>query len=176
MFFFYRRFLLPLDFFLLPFAASACALLWKKKAAGRGIVIAVLGLQAAFTLQHMHAADPHVKREWLDAFAVLHTSVPAGSQLIVLDNMAPWVLGYLPEVDVSGPGIFDSRPYDEWEAFLFGTDADRRAFISQYPEGTFFYATDVFRTFYPPEVHAVLQNSCLKPAGPAGLFRSVCGR
>lgn len=175
MFFFYRRFLLPLDFFLLPFAAQACVLLWEKKSFGRGVVSILLLAQLVLTGQEMLQADPHVKLEWLQEFSLLADTVSDGSQVIVLDNMAPWVLGYLPYASVSGPGIFDSRPYDEWEAFLLGSDADRISFISGYPKGTYFYASDVFFSFYPPEVQKLLENVCLRMTEKRGLYQSVCG-
>lgn len=174
MFFFYRRFLLPFDFFLLPFSALACAALWKNRS-GQIIVVALLLLQGFFLFQQIRSADPHVERAWLEDFATLPSAVPAGSQVVVLDNMAPWVVGYLPEANVSGPGIFDSRPYAEWEKFLLGSDAGRRTFISRYPKGTFFFGSKVFDAYYPPEVQSVLRHPCLTPTSHAGLYRSTCG-
>lgn len=175
MFFFYRRFILPLDFFLLPFAGIACAALWtdrRTRIAAAGLLL----VQAWLTVVHLRAADPHVERAWLAQFADLPSIVPAGSTVVVLDNMAPWVLGYLPDASVSGPGIFDSRPYEEWEKLLLGSDADRRTFIATYPKGTFFYATDVFLTYYPDEVQSLLRHHCLKETTHRGLYQSVCGR
>ena len=174
MFFFYRRFILPLDFFLLPFAARAAAALWRSMQ-GRIVVSALLLVQGVFLLQQIQSADPHVKRPWLQQFGALSAHVPSGSTIVVLDNMAPWVLGYLPNTNVSGPGIFDSRPYAEWEKFLLGSEAERRSFISGYPAGTFFYASPVFMQYYTPDIQSVLRHPCLTPAGSEGLYRSVCG-
>ena len=139
------------------------------------IVSILLVAQSCFLFQQIRLADPHVEHAWLEDFALLPSSVPAGSTVVVLDNMAPWVVGYLPDASVSGPGIFDSRPYAEWEKFLLGTDSDRRAFITQYPLGTFFFASPVFAAFYPPDVQSVLHHSCLTPTEHDGLYRSVCG-
>jgi len=175
MFFFYRRFLLPLDFFLLPFAAQACALLWSRKIAGRATLTVLLLAQCFLTSQEMLAADPHVERAWLETFIGLPEVVPTDAEVIVLDNMAPWVLGYLPFASVSGPGIFDSRPYDAWESFLLGSDADREAFIAGYPKGTYFYATDVFFSYYPKDVQTLLRHSCFVTTKTKGLMLSVCG-
>ncbi len=174
MFLFYRRFLLPMDFFLLSFAATAAAALWRNQY-GRIIVAVLLIAQACFLAQQIRSADPHVEPQWLAAFAELSPHVPAGTDVVVLDNMAPWIVGYLPDARVSGPGIFDSRPYTEWEKFLLGSESDRRMFISQYAAGTFFYASPVFFAYYPPEVRSVLTHPCLAPAGPVGLYRSSCG-
>ncbi len=176
MFFFYRRFLLPLDFFLLPFVAIACTALLQHKKGGRMVLALLLVLQAGLLIHHISRIDPVVKPEWMKQFAELHTSVPAGSTVIVLDNMAPWVLGYLPDSSVSGPGIFDSLPLSAWEKFLLGSEADRREFFEFYPKGTFFYATDIFRMYYPPEVQSVLQHSCLIPEDAFGLYQSRCGQ
>lgn len=174
MLFFYRRFLLPLDFFLLPFAAIASDALWRSRH-GRSIVLILLTLQAGLMTKHIALADPHVKKAWLEDFSTLHEVAAAGSTVIVLDNMAPWVVGYLPDADVSGPGIFNSRPYTEWEKFLLGSSDDRQEFIAWYPEGTFFFASPVFTAYYPPEVQSVLTHSCFVPTSHAGLYQSVCG-
>ncbi len=174
MFFFYRRFLLPMDFFLLPFAALACAALWKNRY-GRIIVGVLLLAQSSFLFQQIRLADPHVERAWLTDFAALPSLVPAGSEVVVLDNMAPWIVGYLPQAQVSGPGIFNSRSYAEWEKFLLGSSADRSVFFARYPKGTFFYASKVFSGYYPPEVQSVLDHPCLTKTSIIGLYQSVCG-
>jgi hypothetical protein len=103
MFFFYRRFLLPLDFFLLPFAALAFAALWNQKKVGRIVLSVLVIVQAVLLLQRMAAIDPAVKPEWIQEFAALHTFVPANSTVVVMDNMAPWVLGFLPDAAVLVP-------------------------------------------------------------------------
>lgn len=175
MFFFYRRFLLPLDFFLLPFAALAFAALWKHKTTGRAVLAVLVILQGGLLLHRMSTIDPVVKPEWLQEFAALPESVPAGSTVIVMDNMAPWVVGFLPDTSVSGPGIFDSLPLSEWEKFLLGSDADRTEFFSKYKKGTFFYVTDVFRGYYPPDVQSVLAHPCLTAMSARGLYQSTCG-
>lgn len=176
MFFFYRRFILPFDFFLLPFAGIAFAALWKNTTAGRAVLAVIVFMQGGLLLHQLASIDPVVKPSWLTEFAALPQSVPDGSTVVVMDNMAPWVVGFLPDSSVSGPGIFDSLPLPEWEKFLLGSDTDRAAFFGHYPKGTFFYATEVFHSFYPPEVLSVLSHSCLKPVGAPGLFASVCGR
>lgn len=175
MFFFYRRFILPFDFFLLPFVGIAFAALWKNKTAGRTVLGLIVVIQAGLLVHHLSDIDPIVKPSWLTEFAALHESVPDGSTIVVMDNMAPWVVGYLPNSSVSGPGIFDSLPLSEWEKFLLGSEVDRTVFFSYYKKGTFFYVTEVFTSFYPPEVLSVLRHPCLKEAGKPGLFVSSCG-
>lgn len=176
MFFFYRRFILPLDFFLLPFAALALSHLWNSRGYGLRILGGVLVLvQASFALTQIQSIDPHVERGMLDDIAALQNAVEPNTQVIVLDVMAPWVVGYLPENAVSGPGIFDSQPKEAWEKFLYGSDTERSAFISHYPKGTYFFVTDVFRSYYPPEAQTLLLHSCLQSTQMRGLFRSVCG-
>lgn len=176
MFFFYRRFILPLDFFLLPFAASALVHLCTSRVFSLRVLGTVLILsQCWLSFIQIRSIDPHVDRAMLRKFSLLHSVVEPSSQVIVLDVMAPWVVGYLPDNVVSGPGIFDSQSKDEWEKFLYGSDAERSAFISRYPNGTYFLATDVFRSYYPPEVQTLLLHSCLRSTDIRGLLRSVCG-
>jgi hypothetical protein len=175
--FFYRRFLLPLDVYLLPFAALAIHGLWheRRRVLARCIVIALLVVQCALGIFQLHSIDPHVDRSMLQTFAALPSAVEPGSQVVVLDIMAPWVLGYLPQNPVSGPGIFDSQPLSAWERFLYGSHDERRAFIEHYPTGTYFLATGVFRSFYGSEVLSLLDDPCFTPTFTDGLVRSVCG-
>ncbi len=176
LFFFYRRFILPLDFFLLPFAASTLAHLCTSRTRWfflPGVIIVFS--QLWLSIDQIRSIDPHVDRAMLQEFSLLHSVVEPSSEVIVLDVMAPWVVGYLPENAVSGPGIFASQSKDAWEKLLYGSDAERLLFISRYPKGTYFLATDVFRSYYPPEVQTLLLHSCLKPTDVRGLLRSVCG-
>ncbi len=178
--FFYRRFLLPMDFFLLPFAALALEHLWTSRDTfSRVLVGGLLVAQAVLQVQQVQRIDPYVSRAELQEIAALPGHVPVGSTVIVLDILAPWVTGYLPGSAVSGPGIFDSQPMDAWEKFIYGTHEDRKTFLQHYPTGTFLFASDIFRSYYPPEtVEAVLSDSCIKPVSAAsspGLFVSVCG-
>ena len=171
MFFFYRRFILPLDFFLIPLAAMSLVWMWRhKKRAVNVLAIIVLAAQGGLLLYQMRTIDPHVEARTLKEFALLADAVTPGSSVVVLDNMTPWVVGFLPDAKVSGPGIFDSLPLDDWKKFLFGNHGERLEFFDKYPAGTYFYATDVFRTYYPPEVQSLLQDPCLKPAGAEGLY------
>ncbi len=175
MFFFYRRFILPFDFFLLPFVGIAFAALWKNTIAGRAVLGIIVVVQAGLLVHQMSSIDPIVKPSWLTEFAALHESVPDGSTVVVMDNMAPWIVGFLPDSSVSGPGIFDSLSLPEWEKFLLGSDVDRAAFFGHYRKGTFFYVTEVFGSFYPPEVLSVLTHPCLTKTDAPGLYRSACG-
>jgi len=177
MFFFYRRFILPLDFFLIPSAVLALEWLWQHRFAWlRVLASAIVAVQAVFLLQNMAVIDPHVEAQSLEDFSKLAPVIVPHSQVVVLDNMAPWVVGFLPDAEVTGPGIFNSEPLEAWQKLLFGSHEDRLTFFQDYPKGTYFYATDVFRSFYPPEVQSLLEDSCLKPAGPQGLFVSSCGK
>ncbi len=176
MFFFYRRFLLPLDFFLLPFAAVAMAEAWRSQSdLARGAVVVAVMLQGWLALDQISVIDPHVDHAMLAQFAELPKVVTPHRYLIVLDNMAPWVTGFLPDNVVSGPGIFSSFPIEDWQKFLYGSSADHHEFIVRYPRGTYFFATDVFRSFYPPEVQSLLADPCFRPTSMTGLLESACG-
>ncbi|MSR67251.1 hypothetical protein EXS65_00265 [Candidatus Peribacteria bacterium] len=176
MFFFYRRFLLPLDFFLLPFSALALHAMWTNRDHRYRLLCgAFVFMQGFLVFRQIGTIDPHVDRRMLQEFSELHRVIEPVSQVIVLDVMAPWIVGYLPQNAVSGPGIFDSQPLSAWERFLYGTAEERQTFISHYPKGTYFYATDVFRVYYPPEVQTLFTHPCLERLEALGLYRSTCG-
>lgn len=176
MLFFYQRFILPLDFFLLPFAARAAVALYHARTTlAHGVLAFLLLSQGVLMTERLLAIDPHIEPEWLQEFSALEAVVPDKSLVVVLDTMTPWVLGYLPYNDVTGPGIFESLPREEWEGFLLGDAAAQQKFLDQYPQGSYFYATDIFRAFYPPEVQVVLSHPCFQKTSIRGLLQSTCG-
>lgn len=175
MFFFYRRFILPLDFFLIPFAAVSVVQLIGRGRIWKSAAVILLLAQVGLAGWQMKTIDPHVDHATLDSIAALPSVVSDKATVVVMDNMAPWVLGYLPHASVSGPGIFDSKSLSDWEKLLYGSDEERRAFIASYPKGTYFFASDVFSSIYSPSVLSLLRHSCFDGSLVSGLLRSRCG-
>ena len=177
-FFFYLRFLLLFDFFLLPFAAVGAQRLWSHRdSTVRWLAAALVCVQCAFSVQRMSEIKPPLfSAGELRSIAAFSDLVRPGDKLIVADNVtAPWVLGMLPSVVVAGPGVFASPPYDRWERFIYGDDRERAAFLQSFGSPAFVYLSFVFRGYYPDDVtRAVAGTPCLIPTPAAGLYRVVC--
>lgn len=176
-FFFYQRFLLLVDFFLLPFAALALERLWfNRDHAVRWFAAAVIAVQCFFALQHLSETLPQLSPVHLSAIQAAAAQVPDGAHVLVLENLtAPWVLGYMPHAQIVAPGVFVSPDYDAWEGLMYGTPEQRRAFFLNFPAPVFVYASDAFTSYYPPEtVTGVLTHPCLKPTAAPGLFAVAC--
>ncbi len=176
-FFFYLRFLLLLDFFLLPFAAQMLVRLWfMREHALRWLAVALLCIQAILSVQRLQELRADISREELDAIRAAAAHVPDGAAVVSLDNyVAPWVLGSMPHAQVAGPGLFASPSYEVWEKFIYGTSDDRHAFYDFFPRPLYLYVGKVFLTYYPPETSAaLLADPCLRPTPAEGLVRVEC--
>lgn len=174
-FFFYYRFLLPLDFFLLlPAGYVLVRVIGQRRLIPTALVACLVVAQGALLVPRIASADPHVSAAFLQSLRALPASVAPGNKVVVLDNMAPWVVGFLPDASVSGPGIFDSLPQSDWQKFLLGSAGDRQAFFAHYKAGTYFLATEVFHRYYPVQVTSLLEHPCLHPLSVPGLYRLDC--
>ncbi len=176
-FFFYLRFLLLLDFFLLPFAAIALEELWcGSKRMWRWLAILFVCVQCILAVQRLQQLRPEFSTEQLQAIAVMEQRIAPRSTVLVLDtSIAPWAMGLLPRADVVAPGMFQSPSYKHWEQFMYGTHADRVAFFGMFRKPAFVYAGPAFHAFYPSEVQsAVLQDPCMQPAGEQGWYAVSC--
>ena len=162
-FFFHLRFILPLDFFLLPFCALGVYELWRTRATGmRLLVVCLLVLQAALTAAHVTNARPELDSTLVHRIAIIGSAIPKRSVVLTLDNItAPWMLGFMPHARLVAPGIFESRTEDEWTRFLYGSREERLAFLRTFERPLFLYASPVFDAFYPPEVKALFDDRCL---------------
>lgn len=176
-FFFYLRFLLLLDFFLLPFAAIALEELWcGRKRMWRWLAILLVCVQCILAFQRLQQVRPEFSAEQLQAIAVMESHIPSRGTALVLDtSIAPWAMGLLLRADVVAPGMFQSPSYKDWEQFMYGTHADRAAFLGMFRKPVFVYAGPAFYAFYPSEVQsAVLQDPCMQPAGEQGWYAVSC--
>jgi len=175
--YFYRRFFLHLDFFFLPFAAYACVVLFRRLKAAP-VRIALAALIAVQTFLSFESAQARVPKMDADTFAIVTQAaqvIPAGAQVLVLESESPpWFLGWMPDHDVGGPGLFGSPSWDlsQWETFLYGTNGERRPFL----EGREYYliATPLFHRYYGEQARAFLADPCIEPVAAPIYYRSAC--
>lgn len=198
-FFFYRRFILHLDFFLLPFAANGLLYLWhmRKSVSTRISIGLLVGIQCVATF---HALNPAKFPLWCTGFPVACTMYPAipvqpdiGSALLEeiksvepllpadafvlsLEPMStPWLRGWLPHHRVAGPGIFSS-PWDEagWEKFIFGSLEERRQILGTLPEPLYLHVTPLFLEYYGESVTPFLRDPCFQEFVSPSFIRVHC--
>ena len=81
---------------------------------------------------------------------------------VTLDNVStPWVVGWLPDHRVGGPGLFNvGWTVDQWEEFLFGTHEQRVALLGTLPANTLFLVTPFFLQHYGQSVTPFLRDPC----------------
>ncbi len=162
-FFFHLRFILPLDFFLLPFCALGVCELWQTRAKGmRAVVACLLAVQTFLTVSHIAGTRPDIDKATLERLQIMSAYVPKDSTVLVLENItAPWVLGYIPQALVVAPGIFESPTEAQWTEFLFGSHAERMAYLRTLKMPLFLYASSVFKSYYPSDVTSLLTDPCV---------------
>jgi hypothetical protein len=187
--FFYRRFFLQFEFFLLPFAALGITKLWNARAQwARAAVMILLLAQAALTLKSISprtstlAAEPPIDASLFHSIEGLRKRIPANALVLALEpDTAPWLLGWLPEQHVVSPGVFTSLwSKEEWELFLLGNYADRQQLLRNISGPVYIFASPLFYDYYgtygktfaadPCFVHLTtnlfqVRDACLRPRG-----------
>lgn len=177
---FYRRFFLQCDFFLLPFAAIAMQDLWRRLRlpALRAALVVLLIAQGAISFRVAWERVPVINMDTYWAIQSSALEVSTGSApVIALDNAgAPWLLGWLPERTIGGPGIFDLPGWtkDQWGQFLYGTHEERRLLLFGLPQGTLFVLTPLFTDHYGEYVKGFYGDPCLQKRGE-WVMESMCG-
>ena len=178
--FFYRRFFLHLDFFLLPFGAYALFSFTQHRnvALRVMIVLALLG-QVAFSLHGTLRWAPQIDPTVVASMSAMAAEIPQDSSVIALENnAAPVALGWLPHHKTGGPGLF-GRPYFSyrgWERFLYGSHDDRRTLLSHphLSPPLYFLTSPLFHQHYGEYVKGFLADPCFKHVDDLPLLEVTC--
>lgn len=178
---FYRRFFLHLDFFLMPFAASA--LVWLattfREHWMRAFLILFLLSQAYMSVRVLQMRKPLFSLSQVRQIAALRTVVPPDATVIAMENISgTWLRGWLPNAQVGAPGLFDipGWSYDEWELFIDGTHEQRDALLRTLQGEVFFLVTDPFTRYYGNRVAGIFTDPCLELVEGAPLLHSRCSQ
>lgn len=176
---FYKRFFLQLDFFLMPFAASALVWLWHvvRSAGMRMLIVIVLSVQCAISLQSMALRIPLYSAGDLDQIQSIAKVIPSNATIIALENISgPWLRGWLPHHRVGAPGLFDypDWSYEDWRTMVDGTTAQRKALLSQLEGDVYFFVTQIFHQYYGERAAKMFSDPCLQPLSIAPVLLSTC--
>ncbi len=175
--FFYKRFFLQLDFFLLPFAAYGLQDLWHQSARQfRGLIGALLVLQLFFMQQAIVVSAPLVEKETLTAVRQIRRTYPNSTYVIGLENESAVVLrGWLPFHRVGGPGLFQiTWSYPQWEAFLVGAAEDRQALLRSLQAPAIVFVTPLFRDYYGEYADVFLRDPCFAATDSPYIYHVTC--
>lgn len=171
---FYRRFFLQFEFFLLPFAALAIAILWQRSSSLllRGSIVVLLLVQSVFSLQVMAQRTPTVSPQVFAAVRSLPTSVPDRALVLTLEpTTTPFLRGWLPTYRIGGPGLFDSSWSEEqWERFLLGNPVERRTLLATLLGPVFLFASPEFTSLYGVDAERFLADPCFEKIGADFLY------
>lgn len=178
--FFYRRFILHLDFFLLPFSGYflfEVAKRWNKTYM-HVIIILILCVQGYFVWNMMHERWPLLSSETYEAVQNLPAVVPENATVISFENITPlWLRGWLPDHRVVGPGFFE--PYGkglrDWDAFLEGDNRYRKIVIGGKEAPLFFFLPREFSQVHGEKAQGLLHDPCIEPVKEIpSLYVSLC--
>lgn len=136
---FFRRFLLYLDFLLLPFAALGLLRLLKSQ---RLFAVLLLVLLAGQVLIKSIDSRPQINLVEYQDLPQIEAALPGDATLLTLDShYAPWLLGWVDRA-IQAPGMFDDpHSHDQWQEFWYTTDeVTRRQFLSVYPRPLYLHA------------------------------------
>lgn len=176
--YFYKRFFLYLDFFLLPFAAYMSVYLWDKKAVIWKISLTVfIIIQLVLTHQATLKRVPIIPGQELKTIKTFSEALPENAYLLTIENNSPfWVQGWNPDMQVGGPGLLDMPwTYQQWEQFIYGNHEQRAILLSQLPGPVYLYAPQFFYSYYKEQSKKFLSDSCFKKVEGQPLWEVVCG-
>lgn len=175
--FFYRRFFLQLDFFLLPFAAIGIVDLWKRAIPGaRGILIFLLFVQLLLTQRAAVMKQPLLDLASLSVIEKLSEGLPRNTMVIALENESVMLLrGWLPEHRVGGPGLFDV-PWNQqqWETFILGSHEDRSFLLRSLHSPVILFVAPFFLDYYGPFAESFLRDPCFTMTEDPHLYHVTC--
>lgn len=177
--FFYRRFFLQLDFFLLPFAALAISQLWQRfrDTGVRSVIVVIIGVQVLLMSHAIARSTPLVDSATFAAVRQLAHDAPADAFVVGLENETVVVLrGWLPNHQVGGPGLFQIY-WDvlQWEKFLLGTHEERMTLLQTFQtQHIYLFASHFFRDYYGEYADAFLKDSCFEQTENPLVYRVTC--
>ncbi len=198
-FFFYRRFFLHLDFFLVPFAARGLVQLWKMHRSSFAHVLIALALLAQAVASAYSFApemfpfwcrmlpsvcsafppivpEPEITVEALREMSAARHRIPTETLILSLEpTSTPWLRGWMPDHRVAGPGIFSSPwDYDGWERFLLGNESDRRELLRDLRGPVFLFVSPGFLKYYGAASENFLNDPCFQTTEFASFLSVSC--
>ena len=177
--FFYRRFFLHFDFFLLPFAAYGVVLLWKRSSHVFWHVLLVLLIlgQSYLSYNVFLLRTPDIDE---GMFAIVESvesaDLPADAFVVTLENKSTtWLRGWLPNHRVAGPGLFSyTWPFQDWELFLYGTHEQRRELLQRLEGPVYLLLTPLFFEYYGEFAQKFVEDPCFQRLENTSLLKVTC--
>jgi hypothetical protein len=175
--FFYRRFMLQLDFFLLPFAAFAVREVWARVPwlGVRLLVVILIVVQGYFSVKTILHRVPIVDASTFRIVEELSAQIPEDSFVIALEDQSAMVLrGWLPHHHVGGAGLFELVwSYEDWERFLIGTHQQRSALLRRVSAPASLFVSPQFLQYYGENAKAFLADPCFEETEVTYVFDIV---
>ncbi len=179
-FYFYRRFYLHLDFFLIPFAAYGITVLWKslQRKLVPIIVCLLLVTQGYLSIETAKVRVPDISSLDFKVVSNLEELVPEDAYVIALENRtATWMLGWLPMNKVAAPGLFNLNwDYETWEKFLLGSEKDRSLLLKKLKGPVYFVITPLLINYYKDQLQGFVDDPCIEIVPNTPLLRSLCSK
>jgi hypothetical protein len=143
-FFFFNRFIIHLDIFLIVLASSGFALLIDNKKKVGTIILVLMLVSAGFvTLQEAKNAKPLIRADALDLIKMMDLTVEDDASVIALSSeYSPWVLAYSNRATIA-PGLFEENKWsqEEWGRFWKTNNEDEtKSMMSVYRKPVYLFA------------------------------------
>src|SRR3989338_8475145 len=141
-FFFFKRFIIPLDVFAVLLAAcGAEATLMRNGAVGKAALALMLVVSAVFVYYALDSAKPLHSRAQISALEWIGANAEPAAFVLSTSYDAPWALGWSGR-RVIAPGMFEWNLDDRqsWVEFLRSASAeDAREFLDKYNQTIYVY-------------------------------------
>ena len=178
---FYKRFFLQLDFFLIPFAASALVWIWKNVSTywARGLLLLIIITQAIVGFQVVKLRTPGLSQKELSHIVALPSVIEKNATVIALENTSGvWLRGWLSNHSVGAPGLFDNPgwSYKQWETFIDGSDKERKRMLRKLQRPVYFLLSPSFARYYQERAEKFIKDPCFRVVDDAPLLKSICSK
>ena len=165
-FFFFNRFIIHLDVFLIVLAASAFSLMIaNSKKLGIAILVLMLVSSGYVAFQDSVNAKPLITEESLNLIKMINLNVEGDARIMVVSSeYSPWVLAYSNRGTIA-PGLFEENKWTQadWEKFWNSNSTDEtKSLMSVYPKGEQVYIFVGTKSFNNPCFSEFLSNGSSK--------------
>ena len=179
---FYRRFFLLFDFFLMPYAAILLVAIWDALRDKRLLQIllgVVVVAQAISSFRVYNVRQPTIRASDIERIETVAHFLPKNASIIAMENISgTWLRGWAPDQRIGAPGLFDypGWSYEQWEQFIDGSNAERKALLETLEGDVYFLLTPTFTGYYGERANAVLRDPCLVALSGAPVLLSQCSK
>jgi len=122
------------------------------------VAVAIVGLMiihGGFLVEQVLRLEPLIPQGVVQEISNLPKTIPDNASVLTSVRLAPWVQGWA-TAKVYAPGILkDQHPLWEWQSYWGGSDGEKIAFLSAFPQPLYIFIDNSQRDLFIPKISCV---------------------